>query len=309
MSGLNDIVIVLYQPQDIVNVGGVVRVMSNFGLRRLRLVEPAAYDPYRIGGVAHHTEEIINAIERYSTLEEALADCGYVLGTTARKRGVRREYLTPRQAGPYLFKYAQANPGQPAALLFGREDNGLPNEALDLCHAIINIPTDPMNSSLNLAQAAMIVAYEVWMAAHPEVLNKAGAKLAPQSIPTTSDETNSNNNQATTAASESDTQHSVRVAGAPPRWGDLPGSLEALEAALTEDEKLASGTDREEMFAALADLLRTLHPDTTDLRMTYAMTRLRAILLRAAPRREEARLLAHLFQHISRRIRPKEPRR
>src|SRR6476469_8133072 len=105
MSGLKDIVVVLYQPQDVVNVGGVVRVMSNFGLRRLRLVEPAAYDPHRIEGVAHHTEEIIEAIERFPSLEAALDDCGFVLGTTARKRGLRRDHLTPREVGPYILKY------------------------------------------------------------------------------------------------------------------------------------------------------------------------------------------------------------
>jgi tRNA C32,U32 (ribose-2'-O)-methylase TrmJ len=81
-----------------------------------------------------------------------------------------------------------------------------------------------------------------------------------------------------------------------------------LAAALAEDAELASGTDREEMFKALSDLLWTLHPDTTDLRVAYSMTRLRAILLRAAPRKEESRLLAHLFQHITRRVRPKERR-
>ncbi|MEI6046313.1 MAG: TrmH family RNA methyltransferase [Chloroflexota bacterium] len=274
---LKNIVVVLYQPQDIVNVGGVVRVMSNFGLSRLRLVEPAAYDPYRIEGIAHHTTKIAEAIERFPSLEEALADCGFVLGTTARKRGTLREHLTPRQAGPYLFQYASTNPETPTALLFGREDDGLPNEALDLCHALVTVPTDPTNSSLNLAQAALVIAYELWSATHPPE--------HPQIIPA-----------------------EPRPLGAPPRWGDLPSSLEALEAALAEDEQLANGSDREEMFAALTRMLRALHPDSTDLKMTYSMARLRAILLRAAPRREESRLLAHLFQHITRRVQPKEKR-
>jgi tRNA/rRNA methyltransferase/tRNA (cytidine32/uridine32-2'-O)-methyltransferase len=198
MSGLKNIVVVLYQPQDIVNVGGVVRVMSNFGLRRLRLVEPAAYDPYRIEGIAHHTEKIVAGIERYATLEEALADCGFVLGTTARKRGTRREHLTPHQSAPYLLDYATAHSEAPAALLFGREDDGLPNEALDLCHALVTIPTDTANRSLNLAQAALVLAYELWITASaksevrsqkPEVIEDRGQGTGDreiQSIPTES---------------------------------------------------------------------------------------------------------------------------
>lgn len=274
MKALDNIVLVLYQPQDIVNVGGVVRVMSNFGLRRLRLVEPAVFDPYRIEGIAHHTEWIIEKIERFASLEEAVADCGFVLGTTARRRGTRRETLTPRLVTPLLLKAAQANEEAPAALLFGREDNGLPNETLDLCHALVTIPTAVENSSLNLAQAALVICYELWLEANPKN-RPENETLEP------------------------------RVAGAPPRGGELPTSLEALERAFEEDQRLASGTDREEMFAALADVLRTLHPGTSEARMAYSMARLRAILLRAAPRRDESRLLAHLFQHLARRIRPK----
>ncbi len=292
MANLENIVVVLYQPQDIVNVGGVVRVMSNFGLRRLRLVEPAAYDLHRIEGIAHHTEKIASAIERYPTLEDALADCGFVLGTTARKRGTRREHLAPRQVGPYLFKYNESNPDVPAALLFGREDNGLPSEALDMCHALITIPTDPTNSSLNLAQAALVIAYELWQAAHPP---------AHPIIPTVG--------EGSTLDNPSAQPTTPKPPGAPPRWGDPPTTLEALETALTEDANLATGTEREAMFSAIADTLRALHPDTSDLRMAYSMTRLRAILLRAAPRREESRLLAHLFQHLTRRISPKEARK
>jgi tRNA C32,U32 (ribose-2'-O)-methylase TrmJ len=134
-----------------------------------------------------------------------------------------------------------------------------------------------MNSSLNLAQAALIVAYELWMAANPT----EHPELA---------------------------QPEPRPAGAPPRWGDMPTSLEALKAALAEDQQLASGTEREEMFAALAGMLGALHPDTNESRMAYSIARLRAILLRAAPRREESGLLAHLFLHITRRIRPKDKR-
>src|SRR5215207_6473840 len=97
---LDNILVVLYQPQDVINVAGVIRVMSNYGMKRLRLVEPAAFDPYRIEGIAHHTGPLVTAVERFPDLSAALADCGFVLGSTARRRGIRRERLTPRAAAP-----------------------------------------------------------------------------------------------------------------------------------------------------------------------------------------------------------------
>lgn len=163
-NALHSVVIVLYQPQDVVNVAAIIRVMSNFGLPQLRLVEPAAFDPYRIEGIAHHTQELIQATERYATLDEALADCGLVLGTTGRPRQGERLVLEPRQAAPYLLSAAAA---QKVAILFGPEQDGLPNEALDRCHGMITIPTHPYNRSLNLAQAALVIAYDLWMAAQP----------------------------------------------------------------------------------------------------------------------------------------------
>lgn len=263
---LDNIIVVLYQPQDVVNVGAVVRVMSNFGLRRLRLVEPAAFDAYRIEGIAHHTRPIIDAVEHYPTLEAALADCGFVLGATARKRGTRRDRLTPRAAVPSALEAARKSQDTPVALLFGREDNGLPNEALDSCHALLTIPTDPANPSLNLAQAALVVCYELWLAAQEQ-------EGAPVSIPL------------------------AEPTGQPPRTGETPSVVQAVQL-LREDARLATGTEREQLFNALADLLWTLYPRSSEERVTYSMTRLRAVLLRAAPRHDESRALTHLFHHL-----------
>lgn len=272
---LNNVVVILYQPQDVVNVGGVVRVMSNFGLRRLRLVEPAAFDAYRVEGIAHHTHSIIDAVERYPNLEAALADCGFVLGATARKRGTRRERLTPRAAVPLVLEAARKSSETPVALLFGREDNGLPNEALDSCHALLTIPTDPTNPSLNLAQAVLIVAYELWLAAQAQE-TPTNAPVPGEGLPS----------------------------GRPPRRGEPASVAQAIEF-LREDARLASGSEREPMFSALADLLWTLYPNTTEMRVAYSMTRLRAVLLRAAPRRDEASALTHLFHHLIQALRSK----
>lgn len=174
---IESVVVVLYQPQDVVNVAAIIRVMSNFGLSQLRLVEPAAFDPYRIQGIAHHTEELIAATRRFATLDEALADCELVLGTTGRPRQGERLILNPREAAPYLLGAAQS---ARVAILFGPEQDGLPNEALDRCHGMITIPTHPYNRSLNLAQAALVIAYDLWMAAN------AGERApeAPQGLAT-----------------------------------------------------------------------------------------------------------------------------
>src|SRR5689334_13069609 len=106
---LNGVVVVLDRPRDVANVGGVVRAMGNFGLSRLRLVEPAAYDPERILAAAHRAGPILERLERHPTLDDALADCGFVLGTTARPRAVLHERLTPRQAAPALLQAAAEN--------------------------------------------------------------------------------------------------------------------------------------------------------------------------------------------------------
>ena len=267
---LDNIVVILYQPQDVVNVGAVIRVMSNFGLKRLRLVEPAAWDAYRVEGIAHHTQPIIEAVEFFPDLAAAQADCGFVLGTTARKRGTRREKLTPRQAAPLLLEAAIKSPGTPAALLFGREDTGLPNEALDDCHALLTIPTGATNPSLNLAQAALVVVYELFQASQAE----EAATVQEQPRPAT-----------------------VEPSGIPPRRGDPASIAQAIEL-LQQDARLATGSEREQMFKALADLLWKLYPNTTEERVTYSMTRLRAVLLRAAPRHDESRAIAHLFHHL-----------
>jgi TrmH family RNA methyltransferase len=163
VTALDSIVFVLYQPQDVVNVGATARALGNFGLRRLRLVEPAAYDPERMAGIAHQAGAIIAGIERYPDLLAALADCGIVAATTGRPRRVRHARQAPRAAAPALL--AAARPEAPVAILFGREDNGLPNSALEAAHHLITIPAAPDNRSLNLAQAALVIAYELWLAA------------------------------------------------------------------------------------------------------------------------------------------------
>ena len=163
---LRRVTVVLNQPQDPVNIGAVVRAMKNMGLSRLRLVQPADFDPYRIEGVAHTGLDVIESAEIFDRLEDGLAGSNLVIGTTARGRSVRRNYRRPREVAREILDTVGS--GRDVALLLGREDRGLSNEDLDLCDRVIVIPTHPDHSSLNLAQAFLVIAYEVWLAAEGE---------------------------------------------------------------------------------------------------------------------------------------------
>jgi len=164
-EALSRVVVVLDHPKDVVNIAGVIRVMMNFGLSCLRLVEPDEFDAYRIEGIAHRSMPLIESTTLHDTLEDAIADCTWVVGTTARARTAGRNYARPGDVSEELV--AKAAEGR-VAIVFGREDKGLTNEALDLCHAVVIIPTHPDYSSINLAQACLVMAYETFLAAEPE---------------------------------------------------------------------------------------------------------------------------------------------
>ncbi len=161
MSLLDRFTIVLNRPQDPVNLAATVRVMKNFGFADLRLVEPVPYDPWRIEGVAHGTRDVVERIRHFGTLPEALADCVFVAAFGAKRRAHRWPLSDPRTlAGTALGKAAEGR----VALLFGQEDHGLPNEAIDLAHVLVTIPTTA-HASLNLAQAVLVACYELHRAA------------------------------------------------------------------------------------------------------------------------------------------------
>ena len=159
---LDRIVVVLYQPQDLVNIALVVRAMKNMDLTRLCLVEPAEFDGWRITGIAHDTSEIVDAVRIVDTFEEAVRDVVRVVATTGRRRAKRQEWSEPRDAAPGILERTEAGD---VALVFGREDRGLPNEILDLCDEAVCIPTNPEHKSLNLGHAALLMFYELREAA------------------------------------------------------------------------------------------------------------------------------------------------
>lgn len=174
MSILENIIVVFHKPQDAVNIAATVRAMKNMGVGRLRLVAPVPYDPWRIEGVAHGTRDVVSRIEHFDTLPAALADCLKVVAFAGKRRASRWPLATPREMAPIVLAAAADGP---VALLFGQEDHGLPNDALDLSQLIVTIPTTE-HSSLNLAQAVLVALYELHVAAGDASRQLDGPKRA-----------------------------------------------------------------------------------------------------------------------------------
>lgn len=155
MNDLSQLVIVLYEPQDDINIGSVLRVAENFGVGEVRLVRPLRGDPERILITAPRLSERIASTQHFDTLDQAVGDCVRVYGTTARERVANMASCTPMVAAEERMGFEGK-----VAFVFGREDSGLPNEALDRCDVLVHIPTNPDYSSLNLAQAVLICVWE-----------------------------------------------------------------------------------------------------------------------------------------------------
>jgi tRNA/rRNA methyltransferase len=158
---LTNIAIVLVEPQIPENIGAVARAMNNMGIRQLLLVKPERCDLTRILRMATGTSiDIVEEMEVFEDLNEALAPFHYVVGTTARVGAQRPSLSNPRDLAQALIPISQNNR---VAILFGPEDRGLSNEHLRPCHTIATIPTAQF-ASLNLAQAVMIFCYDLFLA-------------------------------------------------------------------------------------------------------------------------------------------------
>jgi len=161
-EALSRVRVVLVEPQEPMNVGAVARAMRNFGLARLYLVNPAP----RVGPpwareaywLAVHAEEILDRAVAVDSLMEALADVGLVVATTGRPRELYPAPVVPAWEVPARVLSVEGE----VALVFGRETFGLTNEELALAHVIGTIPTAPEQPSLNLAQAVVVFAYELF---------------------------------------------------------------------------------------------------------------------------------------------------
>ena len=144
------------------NIGSAARAMKTMGLRRLVLVAPERFPHNEADMMAAGADDVLAAAECFDTLAEALADCRLVLGCTARSRRVALDELRPYEGAARIIETTGA--GGDVAVVFGRERTGLTNDELQLCHAAIHIPADPEYTSLNLASAVQVLAYEWRMA-------------------------------------------------------------------------------------------------------------------------------------------------
>jgi tRNA/rRNA methyltransferase len=155
---LDNVAIVLFRPQIPENVGAAARAACNMGIRQLHLVAPHSLDLKLARIVATAAAaHILETMVVHEDLAQALGPFQYVVGTTARLGGIRRELASPRDMARDLIDLSRHNR---IALLFGPENYGLTNRELPLCHALVTIPTDEC-TSLNLAQAVMVMAYEL----------------------------------------------------------------------------------------------------------------------------------------------------
>lgn len=229
---LSRVRVVLHEPQDPVNIAATVRAMKNMGVFALRLVRPAPYEPDRLEGIAHNTRDLIDAIQVFDDFDAAVQDCVRLVGFTARRRAAKWHVVDPKQAAHALLT---ATVDGPVAMVFGREDSGLPNEILDRVHSAVVIPTTE-HSSMNLAQAVLIGVYELHLAA-----GDASRTIAPP-------------RKDAPPATEAQLEQ---------YFGDVERSLEAIEFFKTRQ--------REHIMRTVRSLTARSAPDARELSLTRAM--------------------------------------
>lgn len=159
---LANIRIVLVNTSEPGNIGGVARAMKNMCLEHLVLVDPVQFPHAKATARASGADDLLARATVCQSLDEAIAGCGLVLGASARMRRLSWPQVDARQCATKVFTEAQQTP---VAIVFGREHSGLTNEELERCHYLVHIPSNEAYSSLNLAAAVQVVAYELMMTA------------------------------------------------------------------------------------------------------------------------------------------------
>ena len=154
------------------NVGASARAMKNMGLGSLVLVRPSSHPDPEAAARAAGAADVLGSARIAGTVDDAIGDCGLVIGTTARERSANFRVLDARAAAAEI---AAASRTHPVAVLFGGERNGLANDELERCDALLRIPADAGYGSLNLAQAVQVVCYEVRLALADRGGGDAGA--------------------------------------------------------------------------------------------------------------------------------------
>ena len=160
---LDRVHVVLVEPKGPGNIGSVVRAMKNMGLSRLRLVNPVPFrDEAEQKKMGYRSQEIIAAAREFPSLSAALEGVSQVYLATAKAGKWKRDFLSPEQAAAQI---AASTSGEATALVFGREDKGVNTDESQLANFFIRIPMAGTYPSLNLSQAVMVIAYEVFKAA------------------------------------------------------------------------------------------------------------------------------------------------
>lgn len=165
----NNIRVVLVNTSHPGNIGAVARAMKNMGITKLTLVDPESFPSAVATGRAVSAVDILENAVVTETLAEAVRGSGLVIGASARQRSIPWPLISPVECAARAVQDGVQNE---VALVFGREDSGLSNEELQLCHFHVNIPADEKLSSLNLAAAVMVICYEVRM----ELLRRQGSE-------------------------------------------------------------------------------------------------------------------------------------
>lgn len=170
---ISHIKIVLLETSHPGNIGAVARAMKNMAMDNLCLVNPKVFPSADATARASGADDILAEAKVYSNLPEAIADCQLVLGASARCRTISWPELTPRECAEKVIIH---EPGNKVAILFGRENSGLKNHELDLCHFLLRIPCNSDYSSLNVAAAVQVVCYELFVAAGIKEGSRVGDK-------------------------------------------------------------------------------------------------------------------------------------
>jgi tRNA/rRNA methyltransferase len=159
---LKNIRVILVRPRGSGNIGSIARAMKNMGQTELAIVGKARTRSFWARAMAVHGREILENAKAYTSLREAIADCAFVVGTTCRSGLYRKHSRSPRELAPDIVAAAQTGK---VALIFGPEDHGLSNKDIEHCQHLMTIPAHPDYQSLNVAQAAVVCLYELYLAA------------------------------------------------------------------------------------------------------------------------------------------------
>lgn len=161
---------VLIQTSHPGNIGAAARAMKTMGLQQLYLVAPQQFPHDKARELASGAADILDAAVVVETLSAAIADCSFIVGTSARSRRIPWPHQNPRQVAQQLTELPSHTN---IAILFGRERIGLTNEELERCHLHLQIPANPVYSSLNLAAAVQLIAYELYLTQQTENANQS----------------------------------------------------------------------------------------------------------------------------------------